>query len=324
MISEQPLQIPIIDIEPFLLDVDLKKKQQVALQIHEACTKVGFFYVTGHGMQQKQSQGILELAKQFFSLSQEEKDMISINNNDFARGYQKLNQNKTYGVTDYQEGLDFFAKVDENHTLKKRGLITLSGENQYPKQLQNFKQLFEEYVVEMRKIGKMIMHGIAMSLNLNQDFFDQFMDDSFWAMRMIGYPPLSTDDGSISCGEHTDYGCLTILNTDDTTGALQIQTKSGEWVDANPIPGAFVVNIGDMINIWTNDMYKSTLHRVIHTHDSFRISIPFFFEPSYDTIVKPLKECVKLTGNKTIHEPVMYGDHLFKMISTHFDTSIGK
>jgi isopenicillin N synthase-like dioxygenase len=93
-------------------------------------------------------------------------------------------------------------------------------------------------------------------------------------MRVIGYPNLTTnkDRVGISCGEHTDYGCLTFLNQDNTKGALQVQTKDGDWINADPIEGSFVVNIGDMLNVWTNDVYKSTLHRVIHKGDSYRIS----------------------------------------------------
>ncbi|KAL2911176.1 hypothetical protein HK105_209363 [Polyrhizophydium stewartii] len=185
----------------------------------------------------------------------------------------------------------------------------------------------------MRRVGEAIMHAMALGLGLDEHFFDSRMDDSFWVMRLIGYPPLdpAADGVGISCGEHTDYGCLTILNTDETTGALQVKSKSGEWITANPIPGAFVINIGDMVNaclrivaslqVWTNEIYTSTLHRVIHTKGNFRVSVPFFFEPNFDTVVEPLPICVERSGRPPLHKPVMYGDHLLRKVGGNFDIS---
>nr|KAJ3418350.1 hypothetical protein HK105_000020 [Polyrhizophydium stewartii] len=185
----------------------------------------------------------------------------------------------------------------------------------------------------MRRVGEAIMHAMAFGLGLDENFFDSRMDDSFWVMRLIGYPPLdpAADGVGISCGEHTDYGCLTILNTDETTGALQVKSKSGEWITADPIPGAFVINIGDMVNaclrivaslqVWTNEIYTSTLHRVIHTKGNFRVSVPFFFEPNFDTVVEPLPICVERSGRPPLHKPVMYGDHLLRKVGGNFDIS---
>jgi len=121
----------------------------------------------------------------------------------------------------------------------------------------------------------------------------------------------------ISCGEHTDYGCLTILNQDSTRCALQVLRKDGEWVYANPIPGAFVVNIGDMIETWTNGLYKATLHRVINTMKNYRVSVPFFFEPNFDATVAPLPSCCS-PDNPPKYPSVMYGDHLLSKVNSNF------
>jgi isopenicillin N synthase-like dioxygenase len=105
-------------------------------------------------------------------------------------------------------------------------------------------------------------------------------------MRLIGYAPIpdadreeNPDDG-ISCGAHTDYGCVTLLLADNTKSALQVKSQSG-WIHADPIPGAFIVNIGDMMERWTNGLWKSTTHRVIHRGDGFRVSVPLFYEPDF-------------------------------------------
>ncbi|TPX37765.1 hypothetical protein SeMB42_g06895 [Synchytrium endobioticum] len=102
-----------------------------------------------------------------------------------------------------------------------------------------------------------------------------------------------------------DYGCLTILNTDDTTGALQVLGKDGVWLAADPVPGCFVINIGDMLRNLTNGLYQSTLHRVIHTKGSYRVSVPFFFEPAFDAVISPIPELVDETGGIPHHKPVM-------------------
>jgi isopenicillin N synthase-like dioxygenase len=141
-------------------------------------------------------------------------------------------------------------------------------------------------------------------------------------MRVFGYPPLQSakgDNVGISCGEHTDYGCLTLLNQDETRDALQVLSKSGEWVNANKVDGALVVNIGDMVNIWTNNIYKSTLHRVIHKGSNYRVSIPFFYEPNFDSVISPLPSCVAETGGSPLHKSVMYGDHLLSKVTNNFE-----
>jgi isopenicillin N synthase-like dioxygenase len=141
---------------------------------------------------------------------------------------------------------------------------------------------------------------------------------------MIGYPPLTTphtpgnDIEQFSCGAHTDYGCVTLLLTDPTPGALQVQLKDGTWLNADPIPGAFVVNIGDMIERWTNGLWKSTMHRVIHRGQQYRISVPFFYEPNFDAMVRPLEKCVEESGKKPIHQGSTYGEHLLTKVFSNF------
>lgn len=215
-----------------------------------------------------------------------------------------------------------------------------------------------QYVKDCKAIGTIIVKAMGEALGVG-DVFVNSTRKSFWVMRMIGYPPLPRNiepaDG-ISCGEHTvsvllsldttvfpdllidhhtqDYGCVTLLLTDDTPDTLQVQTKDGEWMTIPPMPGAFVVNIGDMMELWTNGLWKSTKHRVIHrsiggisnhwsndgqSSDSddprynapaYRISVPFFFEPNFDAVVEPLPECVERTGGTPLYAKKVYGQHL--------------
>lgn len=109
-----------------------------------------------------------------------------------------------------------------------------------------------------------------------------------------------------------------MLLADSTPNALQVQTKAGDWITANPLQGAFVVNIGDMMERWTNGLWKSTNHRVLHRGDKFRVSVPFFFEPNFDAEVRPLKKCVQETGGTKLYNNVVYGQHLMKKLQSNF------
>ena len=223
---EDSANLPIIDISCFLdSSSTLGDKKIVAQKVDSACRLHGFFYLKGHGISDHEMKAIRDVAAEFFSLPLEEKEKISIENGDLARGYQRLGQNITQYAQDWHEAIDLFAEVGPEHTIRKRGLKTLSGENPIVSVPANFNQTVDEYVEKMKRLGKFTMRAIALALGLDESFFEQFYNNSFWILRLIGYPPLSTkasQDGGISCGEHCDYGCLTLLNTDDTRGALQV------------------------------------------------------------------------------------------------------
>ena len=168
------------------------------------------------------------------------------------------------------------------------------------------------------------MRCMAVGLGLPKTYFDEYYDDSFWVLRVIHYPPTQPHSSSSSkskdlgCGVHTDYGCLTMIHAEDTPGCLQAMTTKGDWVTVEPVPGAFVCNVGDMLARWTNGIYRSTPHRVLRPVGRRRISIPFFFEPNYTATIAPLSECCEETGKPPKFAPIMYGDHLLSKTSTNF------
>jgi len=169
-------------------------------------------------------------------------------------------------------------------------------------------------------------------------YFEPFYSDPYWLIRLIHYPWRVGGD-ELGCGEHTDYGCLTLILADDTPGALQVLGRSSnEWLQVDPVSGAYTCNIGDMLARWTNGLFVSTPHRVIcplmptsRTGNvdfdkqgdavplaSGRLSVPFFFEPNYQAIVAPLAECCALTGEEPKYDPIMYGDHLLSKVTSNF------
>ncbi|KAI9858685.1 MAG: hypothetical protein M1813_007317 [Trichoglossum hirsutum] len=199
----------------------------------------------------------------------------------------------------------------------------LGGPNLWPQEPGELKGVYEGYIAEMLKLGEAVVRAMGYAFGPeNEGVFLEQTKDSFWVLRMIGYPPLqstASEDG-ISCGEHTDYGCTTFLLADpDVKGALQVLSRDGErWIDADPIPDAFVVNIGDMIERWTNGLWPSTRHRVIHSGTGYRVSVPFFYEPNFNAKIKPLKRAVEITGGVEKFGEVMYGDHLLGKIAGNF------
>lgn len=318
--------LPIIDISPFLHRSSTSlERAECARTIYDACHNTGFFYLKNHGLPTAQTDQILELARSFFlSASDEEKSSIArqdagVGDGDGARGWQRVGENVTQGKKDWHEAVDLYREIEA-----PRGppYETLQGPNRWPRTPASLKESYQSYIADLLKLGEAVVRAMGYALDPeDEDVFVKQTTKSFWVMRIIGYPPLPSDrpdTTDISCGEHTDYGCLTFLLADSTKGALQVQHQSGSWIDADPIPGTFVVNIGDMIERWTNGLWKSTNHRVIHRGGEWRFSVPFFFEPDYEARIKPLKNCIDRTGGKKEYEEVVYGEFLRGKVEGNF------
>lgn len=363
--AAQESGLPIIDISPYLDPSSTAAARQTTAQaINAACTNYGFFYLTGHGIPTAKLDEIIDLARRFFAqpLAQKNKikrfDAGGPEGGDSARGYQGLGENVTGGLQDMQEAIDLYAAWpgpvepgDGGPTTRK----TLQGPNLWPSEPRKLRAVYEAYITSVTEVGRALTRAMGAALELgscaggsgededeDEHVFARHCESSFWVMRLINYPPLpasvtaaktpgdegaAQDPGQFSCGAHTDYGCVTLLLTDPTPGALQVQLKDGSWLAADPIRGAFVVNIGDMIERWTNGIWKSTMHRVIHRGDGGvhgsgggdgRISVPFFFEPNFDALVRPLESCVVRSGRPRMSEGSTYGEHLLTKVFSNF------
>ncbi|KAF8500989.1 Clavaminate synthase-like protein [Russula emetica] len=281
--------LPIIDIAPWANGHDHKDSDRLstAAAIHDACLEYGFFYldITSF-VAPEEPEELSRLAHEFFGLPQEEKDKISLNKQDRARGYQRLKENITLGLADNQEAIDLYHPVKNPDKAR-----LLWGENQWPS-VPEFRGKYEAWINKMKALGFIVMHAMATGLGMTNAEWEDLkaqIDDSFWVLRIIGYPPLPSDDQGLSCGTHKDYGCLTFLWADPTRNALQVflqrqfpavenpstvtlgdGVEEGTWVNVDPIPGCIVCNIGEMWEVWTNGLYKSTIHRVIHRGRNYR------------------------------------------------------
>lgn len=286
-------KIPIIDIQG-LISNDLKSAKNTAREINRACLDNGFFYISNHGVDQDLIDDLMRVAKDFFSLPQVEKEKISIKNSFASRGYEGLfTQALEKGTTgDLKESIYFGRELAFDHpdvVARKYG----KGPNQWPGGIKSFKETVSQYFKTMESLSSTVMKGLALSLDLEKNHFANYCFDPLARLRLLHYPPQSLDapKDQRSAGAHTDFGGLTILLQDDIGGLQVFDQKQQSWIEATPKRGTFIVNLGDLIARWTNDKYKSTLHRVINKSGKERYSVPFFFHGNTDYVVKCLTTC---------------------------------
>jgi len=299
--------------------------------VRKACTEWGFFYVTGFNNTSNNCtvEDVLAQSKLFFDLPTNQKQAVS--DPKLTRGYTALQEEtldpKNQTVGDTKEG--FYISVNEIPTTDPRyNPAKLNGPNQWPStqtcpDLQDpaqWKLVMKQYMNDVTALSRQIVQLLAESLDLPATYFDPFFaKEPLGALRLLHYSETTSqlDAGVYACGAHTDYGMITVLLTDEQPG-LEIRHHN-EWIAVPPLAHHWVVNLGDMLERWTNGKYRSTLHRVVNTNGRERYSIPFFFEPSFDTVVECLPSCCNAT-NPAKWPPITSGEHLLsKYAQTHAD-----
>ncbi|MFN3463558.1 MAG: isopenicillin N synthase family dioxygenase [Terricaulis sp.] len=274
--------LPVIDVAPLLSGGDASA---VAAAIGEACRDLGFFYVTGHAIGADTLSALDAASRKFFALPEAEKMKIAMARGGRAwRGYFPLGGELTSGKPDKKQGLYFGEELDADDRRVRAGL-PLHGANLFPESVPELKMAVLRFMAEAARSAHAIMEGVALSLGLDAQYFRRtYTADPTLLFRVFEYP--AGDDESWGVGEHTDYGLLTLLAQDEH-GGLQVKTPNG-WIDAPPIDGALVCNIGDMLDRLTGGLYRSTPHRVRNVSGKSRLSFPFFFDPGWDAEIVPL------------------------------------
>ncbi|MEK6408434.1 MAG: 2-oxoglutarate and iron-dependent oxygenase domain-containing protein [Acidobacteriota bacterium] len=303
-------------------------RTRVADQIGWACRESGFFYIIGHNVDERLQQRLENLSRTFFAQSPAEKLDICMEKGGKAwRGYFPVGGELTSGKPDLKEGLYFGAEMDEANPLVKSG-TPMHGPNLFPKNIPLLRETVLEYMAAMTELGHTLMEVIALSLGLDEGYFaERYTSDPLILFRIFNYPPDPapiSEEQSWGVGAHTDYGLLTILKQDQT-GGLQVKSRSG-WVDAKPVPGSFVCNIGDMLDRMTGGVYRSTAHRVRSPSRHDRLSFPFFFDPNFSAEVKPIAMNVPVDDDSderwdhaSVHDfSGTYGDYLLGKVSRVF------
>mmetsp|Transcript_8179 Transcript_8179/g.14834 ORF Transcript_8179/g.14834 Transcript_8179/m.14834 type:complete len:326 (-) Transcript_8179:164-1141(-) len=305
-------------------------KEEVATALRDACTKVGFFYLEGHDIPQRLLDEAAQLSKKLFALPVEQKVLLS--DPILQRGYTRFEEETLDPANqpsrgDTKEG--FY--IGDEAPLEETDAAKLHGPNVWPNptdcqlthdQCHAFRETMEKYRSEANRVCMQLVGCFAPAVDSNDPhLFDQYFTEPKTSLRLLHYSAEQSDEknGLYACGAHSDYGMITLLLTDENPG-LQVKMDDGSWIDIPPKRGAFVVNIGDMFERWTNKRFKSTRHRVITPKGANeRYSVPFFFEPNFDALVECLESCCS-DDNPPKYPPITAGQHLLNMYEkTHAD-----
>jgi isopenicillin N synthase-like dioxygenase len=299
-------QLPVIDLGG-LAEGDEASLRRIARETGEACRTIGFFYVVNHGI--ATIPGAFEQSARFFALPLAQKRALAIETVGGNRGYSGL----LHEALDPARGADMKEAFNIGLDLTRDDPQLIAGVpfrslNAWP-DLPGFRTVLLGYFDDCAALGLRLHRAFARDLGLPDAFFEDKFDRPMATLRLLHYPanPAEAPD-RIGAGEHTDYGNLTLLATDNV-GGLEVQTRGGAWIAAPVMPGAFVVNIGDCLMRWTNDIYVSTPHRVVNRSGRERYSIAFFFDPNPDARVAAIPSCVP-AGQSPRYPSIVAGDYL--------------
>lgn len=297
--------VPVIDIGPSIAAG--RAVGDAAEQIDRACRGTGFFAVVGHGVDEALRHEVLDAARRFFALPADVKSMVAIENSPNNRGYGGIGDEQLQPDLpgDLKETFD----VGPEMSFDDPDCSPLDGPNQWP-DLDHFRQPLEEYQDQAIGVVVLLMRLVAETFELPHDHFDRCHEVPLATLRLLHYPQVDqrTADDQLGCGAHSDYGTMTLLFSDGTPG-LQLKDASGKWVDIEVPEGALIVNLGDLLQRWTNDVYRSTEHRVIPPTDCDRYSIPMFVCPRWDTEVACLAACTS-AERPPRHAPILAGEYM--------------
>ncbi|KAK7308570.1 hypothetical protein VNO77_42188 [Canavalia gladiata] len=301
----EPEGIPVIDLSSLSDPCTL---EGIVKEIGKACKEWGFFQVINHGSGLQSRKRIDAVSRKFFGLSLEEKKKVK---RDAMQVMGYHDSEHTKNVRDWKEVYEF---VVEEPTLMPASLHPHDKEvtqwfNKWPQNPPEFREVCKQYAQDMEKLAFKLLELIALSLGLPPKRFHKFFEHQCSYVKLNYYPPCPSPDLVLGCGRHKDFDVLTILAQDDVGGLEVRRKKDGEWVQVKPIPDAYIINIGDVIQIWSNDAYESVEHRVIANSNKERLSTPFFLHVAHYTMVEPMEELTN-KDNPPKYRPSNWGKFL--------------
>ncbi|MFT4656174.1 MAG: isopenicillin N synthase-like dioxygenase [Candidatus Aldehydirespiratoraceae bacterium] len=314
------MSLDTFDLSPFSTGETLPSvvAAEIAAAVDATLQSTGFLLVTGHGIPDGVRDTYFDAMRQFFALQQVEKEAIAIGKSKVHRGYvgfaTETLEGALAGVED-TVGEQLAGDMKETLDTGNEGGLDdpevaagtpLHGPNQWPS-LPGFREAVETYRAAMLEAALRMQRALSMALGLDPDFFGERPGQTMYHLRLIHYPSMETltpEPGQLGCGAHTDYGTLTLL-ADDGNGGLQVRQRSGEWVDVSVPEGHLVVNLGDLMAIWTNDRWISNPHRVVNPPGVDRYSSPFFVTPPFHLEISCL-----IDDQVPKHEPMVSGPYL--------------
>ncbi|CAK7563545.1 MAG: hypothetical protein SEPTF4163_001414 [Sporothrix epigloea] len=304
-----PFDIPTINVAPFLADPSSQAATKVVADVRTACMTTGFFTLVGHNVPRELQQRLLAACETLFALPLETKKALRP-----PQGVPLLNRGyELIGAQVLQEGM--LPDLKEGYFVGQHIPYSdprvqqhpqLMGENIFPDTTTipdiALRQPAEEYYVAVLQLARTVLAILARGLPYGDDVFAEFMaNDPLCNLRLLHYPPQRSDDArQLGAGAHTDFGAVTLLYQDTAGGLEVLDAATGDWVPVVPQPDAYVVNVGDMLSLWTKNVYKSNVHRVMNRGTTDRYSIPFFFDGNLDHKLAPLDGSAPLHGGEVL------------------------
>jgi isopenicillin N synthase-like dioxygenase len=288
MTTSSTRQIPTLDIGAFRRDRRSRQGQRFVSDLLAACHDPGFLYLTGHGIDPGLERTLFDVAEKFFSRPAAERESLAIVNSSAFRGYTVLGDEMTAGANDWRDQLDFGPEQEPALPDALPAWLRLRGPNQWPPSLPEMKDVVLEWMMEMGQLGLTALRALAVGLGQPINIYDSgFVPESDVHIKVIRYP--GQPEGSTSVqgvGSHHDSGLLTFILQDSE--GLQVLIDD-EFVDAKPVAGAYVMNLGEMLQRATNGYLRATKHQVISPPQSAqRVSFAFFFNPRFEATFEPL------------------------------------
>lgn len=322
--SATDLALDSFDLSPFATGEPLPSPaaERTAAAIDDVLQSTGFLLVDGHGVSNEVRSAYFDAMREFFALPVERKEEIAIGKSPYHRGYVGFATETLEGALagdedamgaqlagDMKETLDTGVDYHADHPEVLAG-TPLHGPNQWP-DLPGFREAVEAYRAAVTEAARRMQRALSMALGMQPDYFESRPGETMFHLRLIHYPPMETltpEPGQLGCGAHTDYGTLTLL-ADDGNGGLQVRQRSGEWIDVTVPDGKLVVNLGDLMAIWTNDRWVSNPHRVVNPPGVDRYSSPMFVTPPFHLEIETLDTCLA-PGEVPRHQPMVTGPYL--------------
>ncbi len=309
------LDIPIIDMGG-------QTEEAMAGQVRAACLSSGFFYLSNHGLDEGLLEDVFRANRRFHDLALAEKQAIKLNH--WHRGYQGIGTSKLVSSARFAPAAtanqleSFFLRHEVSPEDPDYLTATLKGPNQWPGD-DEFHDVVSRYDIAVRNLARDLLPVFGLAVGEDRDFFPPFFEHPSTALRLIHYPPGAGGQPGSAYGihPHTDYGFITILAQDDT-GGLEIQTPQGGWMPAPPLPRTLIINIGDALARWTNDIFNSTPHRVVSpTARASRYSVGMFFDPDINAQIRCLD---RFTGpdRPARHPTIRYGDYFQERLDSNY------
>ncbi|MBF7681791.1 isopenicillin N synthase family oxygenase [Acinetobacter sp. B5B] len=270
-------KLPILDLRQFY---NVKERHIFLKELQYLARHIGFFYLVGHGLDKNRIKQIKEYAALFFSLPQQDKESISIENSPHFRGYTHLNGEHTQNTPDAREQIDIGTELEAIPLTSTNPIWTrLQGPNQWPKDWPDFQKVVQSWLFDTKKISIDLIHAFLLALGVKENVLDPFiLNQPNESLKLIHYPKTDSTLSVQGVGAHKDTNILTLLLQDEV-GGLQVLSKN-TWIDVPYIEDAFVVNIGETLELATNGYLVANTHRVVSPKNTDRYSIAYFISPN--------------------------------------------